>query len=112
MPFKKKIRDTVSTSSTIIFCGKLTWGKFHTKSFSTAHPFLKPLKIKFSLYCLTSSYWNRAKRNSSLINFTNSKLCSENEKMPKVNKELPDAQAGFRKGRGTRDQITNMHWII
>ena len=25
--------------------------------------------------------------------------------------ELPDVQAGFRKGRGTRDQITNIHWI-
>ena len=29
-----------------------------------------------------------------------------------VNCELPDGQAGFRKGRGTRDQIANMHWII
>ena len=29
-----------------------------------------------------------------------------------VNCELPDVQAGFRKGRGTRDQITNIHWII
>ena len=29
-----------------------------------------------------------------------------------VNRELPDVQAGFRKGRGTRDQIANVHWII
>ena len=29
-----------------------------------------------------------------------------------VNHELPDFQAGFRKGRGTRDQIANIHWII
>ena len=29
-----------------------------------------------------------------------------------VNRELPDVQAGFRKGRGTRDQITNIRWII
>ena len=29
-----------------------------------------------------------------------------------MNWELPDKQAGFRKGRGTRDQITNIHWII
>ena len=29
-----------------------------------------------------------------------------------VNKELPDVQAGFIKGRGTRDQIANIHWII
>ena len=29
-----------------------------------------------------------------------------------VNHELPDVQAGFRKARGTRDQIANIHWII
>ena len=29
-----------------------------------------------------------------------------------VNHELPDVQAGFRKGRGTRNQIANIHWII
>ena len=29
-----------------------------------------------------------------------------------VNWELPDAQARFRKGRGTRDQTANLHWII
>ena len=29
-----------------------------------------------------------------------------------VNRELPDVQAGFRKGRGTRDQIANMRWIM
>ena len=29
-----------------------------------------------------------------------------------VNQELPDVQAGFRKVRGTRDQIANIHWII
>ena len=29
-----------------------------------------------------------------------------------MNCELPDAQAGFRKSRGTRDQIANIHWII
>ena len=28
-----------------------------------------------------------------------------------VNRELPDVQAGFIKGRGTRDQIANIHWI-
>ena len=28
-----------------------------------------------------------------------------------MNGELPDVQAGFRKGRGTRDQIANIHWI-
>ena len=29
-----------------------------------------------------------------------------------MNYELPDVQAGFRKSRGTRDQIANIHWII
>ena len=29
-----------------------------------------------------------------------------------VNRELPDVQAGFRKGRGTRDQTGNIRWII
>ena len=29
-----------------------------------------------------------------------------------MNQELPDAQAEFRKGTGTRDQISNIHWII
>ena len=28
-----------------------------------------------------------------------------------LNRELPDVQAGFRKGRGTRDQISSIHWI-
>ena len=29
-----------------------------------------------------------------------------------MNHEIPDVKAGFRKGRGTRDQIDNIHWII
>ena len=29
-----------------------------------------------------------------------------------MNQEIPDVQAGFRKGRGTIDQIVNIHWII
>ena len=29
-----------------------------------------------------------------------------------MNRELPDVQAGFRKGRGTRNQIANIRWII
>ena len=29
-----------------------------------------------------------------------------------MNRELPDVQAGFRKGKGTRDKIANIHWII
>ena len=29
-----------------------------------------------------------------------------------MNHELPDVEAGFRKGRGARDQIANIHWIM
>ena len=29
-----------------------------------------------------------------------------------VNQEIPDVHAGFRKSRGTRDQIANIHWVI
>ena len=29
-----------------------------------------------------------------------------------VNRELPDVQAGFRKGRGTRDQSVSIHWVV
>ena len=29
-----------------------------------------------------------------------------------VNREFPDIQAGFRKGRGTKNQIANIHWVI
>ena len=29
-----------------------------------------------------------------------------------VNQEIPEVQAGFRKGRGIKDQIANIHWII
>ena len=29
-----------------------------------------------------------------------------------MNRELPDVQAGFGKGKGTRDQIANIHWIV
>ena len=33
-------------------------------------------------------------------------------RLQNLNHELPDVQAGFRKGRGTRDQIANIRWII
>ena len=39
------------------------------------------------------------------------RLCSKSFKLG-FNWELPDVPAGFRKGRGTRDQIANIHWII
>ena len=53
-------------------------------------------------------------RTSALISHTSKAML----KIPQarlqqyVNHELPDVQAGFRKGRGTRDQIANICWII
>ena len=40
------------------------------------------------------------------------KQCSKFSKQQYVNCELPDVQTGFKKGRGTRDQIANICWII
>ena len=37
---------------------------------------------------------------------------AENRLQQYVNCELPDIQAGFRKGRGTRDQIANIEWVM
>ena len=40
-------------------------------------------------------------------------LCSKPNRLQQyMNQELPDVRAGFRKGRGSRDQIANIHWII
>ena len=49
---------------------------------------------------------------SSLISHVLARLCSRSFKLGFSNQELPDVQAGFRKGRGTRDQIADIHWII
>jgi len=41
------------------------------------------------------------------------KLCSKKARLQHyMNQELPNVQAGFRKGRGTRDQIANIRWIM
>ena len=39
-------------------------------------------------------------------------MLTSNPASTDVNLELSDVQAGFKKGRGTRDQIANIHWII
>ena len=41
-----------------------------------------------------------------------SKMILQDRLQQYVNRELPDVQAGFRKGRGTRDQIANIRWIM
>ena len=49
--------------------------------------------------------------NTVLINWSNIKILQARLQQY-VNCDFPDVQAGFRKGRGTRDQIANIHWII
>ena len=50
-------------------------------------------------------------RTISLISHA-SKAMLKSKPSQYMNQELPDVQAGFRKGRGTRDQIANIRWII
>ena len=49
--------------------------------------------------------WNRSHTSKVMLKILQPRL------QQYVNRELPDVQAGFRKGRGTRHQITNIHWI-
>ena len=53
-------------------------------------------------------------RTIALISHTNKVMLKIHQLRPQqyVNSELPDVQAGFRKGRGTRDQIANICWIL
>ena len=50
---------------------------------------------------------------TALISHTSKVILKILQARPQQNmkRELPDIQAGFRKGRGTRDQIANIHWI-
>ena len=56
------------------------------------------LKLSYNCTHLTRQQSNAQKSPSTLQKY--------------VNRELPNIQAGFRKGRGTRDQIANIFWII
>ena len=60
-------------------------------------------------------------KNAQITTEFHSCISHDSKTMPKilqarlqqyVNRELPDVQARFRKGRGTRDQIANIHWIM
>ena len=50
----------------------------------------------------------------ALISHTSKVMCKilQAKLQQYTNSELPDVQAGFRRGRGTRDQIANIHWLI
>ena len=62
---------------------------------------------------------SKERQHQRMLNYSTTALTSHARKVilqarlqQYVNRELPDVQAGFRKGRGTRDQIANIHWII
>ena len=98
--------------------------------------FTNPLQVKVLQYAanLEKSWWPQDWKRSVFIPIPkkgNAKECSNyctialishaSKVMLKIlqarlqqymNQELPDVQAGLRKGRGTRDQIANIHWII
>ena len=51
-------------------------------------------------------------RTIALISYTSKVMLKILQaRFQQLNRELPDVQAGFRKGRGTRDQIADIHWI-
>ena len=50
--------------------------------------------------------WRLANASKEMLKILQSKL------QESVNHELPDVPAGFIKGRGTRDEVANVHWII
>ena len=62
------------------------------------------------------THWKRAARELSEVikmSYTLFFVCVSYTLLQQyMNCELPDVQAGFRKGRGTRNQIVNIHWII
>ena len=54
----------------------------------------------------TTQFWTHSHASKVMLKILQARL------QQYVNRELPDVQAGFRKGRGTRDQIANIHWIM
>ena len=56
-----------------------------------------------SIYCTTAPISNASK---VMLKILQARL------QQYLNQELPDVQAGFQRGIGTRDQITNIHWIL
>ena len=64
-------------------------------------------KVKFSLQC-----WRMYSTIALISHACKVMLKILQARLQYVNCELPDVQAGFKKGRGTRDQIANIYWIM
>ena len=64
---------------------------------------LCPQRVYFPVLC---KFWKLYDASKVMLKILQARL------QQYVNRELADVQAGFRKGRGTRDQIANIHWTI
>ena len=75
-----------------------------------------PLTLEYTFYPLfhSGNHFQRHNLKKALISHASKEMLKilQTRLQQSVNRGLPDVQAGFRKGRGTRDQIANIHWII
>ena len=67
-----------------------------------------PLSVSYH-FAFSYCSWGSQGKNAEVVCHS---LLLQAKPQQYVNRELPDVQAGFRKGRGTRDQIANIRWII
>ena len=76
-------------------------------------PHFHDFKFGSALFCLTAKECSNYST-IALISHASKVMLKilHNRLQQYVNRELPDVQAGFRKGRGTKDQIANIRWII
>ena len=76
-------------------------------------PHFHDFKFGSALFCLTAKECSNYST-IALISHASKVMLKilHNRLQQYVNRELPDVQAGFRKGRGTKDQMANVRWII
>ena len=91
----------------------IRWPKYWSFSFSIS-PSNEYAGLFLPTFWIMQEYWNTNYHTIALISHASKVMLKilQARLQQYVNCELPDIQAGFRKGRGTRDQIANIHWII
>ena len=87
------------------FCGKMWNEVMHIKHLIVSIPYYKCKNCQLLLWLLFI-YALISHASKVMLKILQARL------QLYMNHELPDVQAGFRKGRGPRDQIANIHWII
>ena len=76
-----------------------------------ATPWTTPYQAPPSMGFSRQEYWSGVPL-PSLISHASKLKILQDRLQQYMNQELEDVQVGFRKGKGTRDQIANIHWII